>query len=553
MNRIESHPGPQTEFLRSKADIAIYGGQAGGGKTWALLAEASRNVKDGGYGAVIFRRTSPQITNEGGLWDESMSLYPELKGEPRQHTLDWRFPSGANIGFRHLQYDSDKLAWAGSQIALIGFDELTHFMESQFWFLLSRNRSTCGVPPYVRATTNPCPDDDPVGGWVRRLIAWWIDADTGLAIPERSGVVRWFVRVNGELHWSDSKAELIERFGGGEDILPKSLTFIPAKLSDNPTLMRLDPNYKANLMALPDVERKRLAEGNWNAKAAAGTFYRIGVMSRPGMIVDALPVGLRYCRAWDLAHTEGAGDWTVGAKIGTDGKGTFYISDVVRGQWEVNGRDERIKLAAEMDDSGDDHVIIRIPEDPSAGKSEAARIVRMLAGHTIKPKPVRGDKLVRQSSFASQFNAGNVKMLAGPWNHGLLQRLDAFPTKGVNDDEGDALADAFDELAKGRITALVANTQPKDESAEQDQFRSLRDDDYVRDVWEKIARDESLVPQWRDSLNNFRNDMGDRPTELHTLRVRNKLDFYGPSNCYWGTEDETEPPKPVRKRALVAN
>jgi predicted phage terminase large subunit-like protein len=428
------------------AQIAIYGGQAGGGKTWALLAEALRHYQVSRFGAVIFRRTSPQITNEGGLWDESMELYPPFKLKPK-HTLDWAFDKGGNIGFRHLQYENDKLAWQGSQITLLGFDELTHFTESQFFYLLSRNRSTCGVRPYVRATTNPVPADDPVGGWVNRLVSWWIDQATGLAIAERSGLLRWFIRRQGELLWADSKQELIERYGRPEladnheeqTAQPKSLTFIPARLSDNPTLLHQDPTYRANLLALPEVERQRLAEGNWNAKVLSGLFFKIGKIE----IVTALPASLRSCRAWDLAATDGAGDWTVGAKLGVDTSGVFYIADLQRGQWESSYRDQVIRQTAMLDGQCQ----IRLPQDPAAaGKSEARRLVVMLAGHDVKSVVVSGDKPTRATGFASQMNAGNVRMLEATWNQGLLQRLDAFPTKGIADDEIDALADAFQEL-----------------------------------------------------------------------------------------------------------
>lgn len=453
-----AHPGPQADFLNSKADIAIYGGQAGGGKTWALLAEATRHTENPNFGAVIFRRTSPQITNEGGLWDQSMSLYPQFGAKPR-HTLDWIFPSKANIGFRHLQYETDKLAWQGAQIAMLGFDELTHFTESQFFYLLSRNRSTCGVRPYVRATTNPTSADDPIGGWVNRLVSWWIDPSTGLAIPERSGQVRWFIRRQGELVWGDSKQQLIEKYGrpdldefhADQPIRPKSLTFIPARLSDNPTLLQEDPSYRANLLALPEVERQRLAEGNWNAKLQAGMFFKVGYVKT----VQSLPETLRFCRAWDLAATDGAGDWTVGAKLGVDADGVYYIADIQRGQWESSYRDRIIRQTADLD--GTCH--IRLPQDPAAaGKSEAKRMVTMLTGHNVKAVPVTGDKSTRAVGLASQMNVGNVKMLAAPWNQGLLSRLDAFPTKGIPDDEVDALADAFNALASTK--RLVISVSP---------------------------------------------------------------------------------------------
>lgn len=458
--------GPQAQFLETQASIAIYGGQAGGGKTWALLAEAARHIDVPGYGAVIFRRTSPQITNEGGLWDQSMYLYPQLGGVPK-HTLDWQFrprdaelKDAANIGFKHLQYEKDKLTWQGSQIAMLGFDELTHFTETQFFYLLSRNRSTCGVTPYVRATTNPVPADDPIGGWVNRMISWWIDQKTGLAIPDRSGMVRWFIRYKGELIWNDSRDWLVQKYGRPDlavddihqTVHPKSLTFIPAKLSDNPVLLEIDPSYKANLLALPDVERERLAEGNWNAKVQSGHFFKA---CNIGMITT-IPPSLEYCRAWDLAATDGAGDYTVGAKLGRDDDGVFYIVDIIRGQWESGDRDRKIREAA----ARDDHCLIRIPQDPgAAGKSEAQRMVVMLQGHTVKKVAVTGDKVTRATGFASQVNVGNVKMLSQDWSDGLKDRLNAFPCKGVPDDEIDALADAFHELAN-RKRLVVGITEP---------------------------------------------------------------------------------------------
>ena len=464
---LRPHSGPQQQFIDTDAQIAIYGGQAGGGKTWALLAEAARYINVPGYGAVIFRRTSPQITNEGGLWDESMAIYPQLGGIP-MHTLDWVFSTTSgpptNIGFRHLQYETDKLTWQGSQIAMLGFDELTHFTESQFFYLLSRNRSTCGVVPYVRATTNPISADDPIGGWVNHLIAWWIDQETGLAIPSRSGIVRYFIRRQGELIWGDTKEELIARYGRddvrgdnkNQSAQPKSLTFIPASLFDNPTLVEKDPTYRANLEALPEVDRQRLAEGNWNAKVQAGLFFKVGQLK----IVQALPSKLRCCRAWDLAATEGAGDWTVGVMLCTDTDGIYYIADIRRGQWECSYRDRVIRQTADLDGS----CKIRIPQDPgAAGKSEAARLVKLLAGHTVKASPISQSKEVRASGFAAQLNGGTVRLLAGDWNSGLIQRLDAFPTKGIPDDEVDALADAFQALAdfKGFVISVGEDSEKR--------------------------------------------------------------------------------------------
>ncbi len=301
--RIRPQAGPQETFLSSSADIAIYGGAAGGGKSWALLLEPLRHIANPDFGAVFFRRSTVQIRNEGGLWDESVKLYPGAGGQPVQHELYWKFVrpgsnsgDGASISFAHLEHETTVLHWHGAQIALLCFDELTHFSDKQFFYMLSRNRSTSGVRPYVRASCNPDPDS-----WVAGFISWWIDEKTGYPIAERSGVLRWFVRVGDHIVWANRPEELAEYTNpvDGTPIPPKSVTFIAAKLSDNQALMSADPGYVANLMALSTVERERLMGGNWKIRRSGG-FYKREWFE----VVGATPAGARRIRSWDLAGTE---------------------------------------------------------------------------------------------------------------------------------------------------------------------------------------------------------------------------------------------------------
>jgi hypothetical protein len=252
---IRPQPGPQEAWLSSSADIAVYGGSAFGGKTWALLIEGLRHTGNADFGAVLFRRTSPQITNEGGLWDEAGKLYPLAGAAPKVGDLSWVFPSGACVSMRHLQHEKTKYDWQGTSIALLGFDELTHFSESQFFYLLSRNRSQCGVRPYVRATTNP-----DASSWVKRFLAPWVDRK--FPDPARSGEVRWFVRENGEVRWGRTREEVVERHG--PDSAPKSVTFVRSSIFDNKIGMARDPGYLANLKAQSAVERARLLDGDWD-------------------------------------------------------------------------------------------------------------------------------------------------------------------------------------------------------------------------------------------------------------------------------------------------
>jgi hypothetical protein len=324
MPAIRPQPGPQEAFLGATTDIAIYGGAAGGGKSFALLMEPLRHIALPGFAAVFFRRSTTQIRNPGGLWDESGKLYGPLGLRPRPSTLEWLHPNGARIKLAHLEHETTVYDWQGAQVPLLCFDELTHFTQGQFFYMLSRNRSLCGVRPYVRATTNPDADS-----WVANLIAWWIDQDTGLPIPARAGVPRWFVRDGDELCWADEPTALMDIYG--RHALPKSLTFIPALVTDNAVLMAADPGYLANLMALPMVERLRLMEGNWKVRPAAGLLFRRSWCE----VVDAAPATLTTVRYWDMAATEKTGandpDWTVGVKLGRDpATGLYYLLDAVR-------------------------------------------------------------------------------------------------------------------------------------------------------------------------------------------------------------------------------
>ena len=190
MTQIRPQPGPQETFLSSPADIVIYGGSAGGGKTFGLLLENARHCENAKFGSVIFRRESTQITAQGGLWDAAINLYSPMGIKTREKPRpEVTFRSGARVSFSHLQYEKDVFDWQGTEIPLICFDELTHFSYNQFFYMLSRNRSTCGVRPYMRCSTNPDADS-----WVAEFISWWWDQKTGYAIPERSGVIRYFIR-----------------------------------------------------------------------------------------------------------------------------------------------------------------------------------------------------------------------------------------------------------------------------------------------------------------------------------------------------------------------
>lgn len=443
MNILKPQAGKQEMFLSSPADIAIYGGAAGGGKTYALLMENARHMNNGGFGSVIFRRNSTQITNEGGLWDTARSIYTGMGAimtkSPRPMA---KFPSGAKITFSHLQYDDTVYDYQGAQIPLICFDELTHFSKTQFFYMLSRNRSTCGVRPYVRATCNPDADS-----WVRKFIDWWID-DDGYPIDERCGVIRYFFQKDNEIIWGDTKESLMDEYGiNSADI--KSVTFISASIYDNKKLLEVNPEYLGSLKALSTVEQGRLLLGNWNIKPSAGLYFKRSQVR----IVDTIPSRIvSIARGWDLAATEISDsnedpDRTAGVLMARTENGMFIVLHAYREAYQSSDVRRLVRMSATQDREIYNCNTILVPQDPGqAGKEQAQSYAKMLAGFKIVSNRVSGDKTTRAEPLAAQWQVGNVLILKGEWNDRYLAEMEGFPDL-LHDDLVDASSEAFNYIA----------------------------------------------------------------------------------------------------------
>lgn len=457
-NILGPQAGPQTMFMASSADIVIYGGAAGGGKTYALLLEALRHKDVKGFGGVIFRKNFTQITAEGGLWDASNKIFSQVpdahsRKTPKYH---WRFYSGAKLHFAHLDREEDLQAWQGTEIAYLGFDELTHFTKHQFLYMLSRNRSTCGVKPYVRCTCNPDSDS-----WVAEFISWWIDQDTGYPIRERSGIVRYMCVLNNVIRWGDSPEELEKEYN-----IPstdcKSVTFIASRLEDNKILMQSDPSYLSNLKAMTEVDMERLLYGNWKIKAQAGRFFKRTQIPVDGYLTQIPDDVLYWCRAWDLAATDedenGDADYTAGVLIGRRKNGRFIVADVINQQIKAGDVEKLIQMTAISDRNKYGYNYrVRLPQDPgAAGKIVAKQYLNNLSGFDVKKESVSGGKQLRATPFAAQWQNGFIDILVAPWNEDYFSQLESFP-ESKHDDMVDASSDAFNELTDGNfdIDALL--------------------------------------------------------------------------------------------------
>ena len=411
-----------------------------------------------------------QITNSGSLWDASFRLYNDYPGAYAVKTPrpNWRFPSGANVMFAHLENESNKYDYQGAEICLIEFDELTHFTESQFWYMVSRNRSTCGIKPYIRATCNPDPDS-----FVANLISWWWDPKTGYPIKERSGVIRYFARVDEVIMWGDTREEVMDLPGVREayeatkakfnkmgleysiDEFILSFTFISSSIFDNKELLRLNPMYLTNLQAMSLVERERLLYGNWLIRPAAGLmFKRVQVKT-----IESIPDDvIRWVRGWDLAATEkdenGDAAFTAGVLIGKRRCGRYIVADVINQQLSADLVRKLIKMTAASDKAKfRSKVKQRLPQDPGqAGKDQAQNFIKMLAGFSVTVEKESGDKVTRAEPFSAQWQAGNVDVLIGPWNDMYFNQLESFPD-GKWKDMVDASSSAFAELEKANTSA----------------------------------------------------------------------------------------------------
>jgi predicted phage terminase large subunit-like protein len=440
-NDIVAQQGPQQKFLENSANIVLYGGSAGSGKTFAILLECLRNVANPNFSAIVFRRVGTMISAPGGLWDASSSIYPQLGAKAIEHKFLWRFPSGAKIKFQHLEHESNCYDHQGGEYPLIIFDELVHFTKKQFMYLMSRNRSTCGVKPYMRATCNP-----DSGSWVKEIIDWWIDPDTGLPISERSGVIRWFVVLNEDFIWFDSEAEAREAH---PDIPPISFTFISAMLADNKILMEKDPGYRAKLLALPLIERERLLSGNWLISEQGGIIKKEWIQ-----LYTELPEVKYYWWSIDSAIKEKQeSDFSV-AQLWACCANGYYLTFSWRGKVPYPILKQKVESLYALYPARE--VLI---EDKSSGQQliqdfKAASIMPVIA--MMPGKNEASSKIERVNFVSTLFEAGKVFVKANQeWTRDTIDQWCAFPAVRHDDD-----TDAMSQALSRRLNLNDAITTP---------------------------------------------------------------------------------------------
>lgn len=429
MTRYAPHTptAPQAAFLALPHLEALYGGAAGGGKSDALLMGALQYVDVGSYSALLLRRTYGELAMPGGLMYRSHEWLRPTDAAWNGDEARWTFPSGATLGFGHIEHEGSEMRYSSAEFQFVGFDELGTFLESMYRFLFSRLRRLEGVglPIRMRAASNPGAE------WVRSRFVPTPNPITGrLEFPTDPDT--------GELR-----------------------VFIPAKLADNPYLDREE--YVRTLSMLDPLTRQRLLEGDWNAVPSGG-FFRRGWFG----ILDKLDPAIGYgrpVRRWDLAATPKTEandpDWTAGAKavreLSKGGRpildermrpaGATVIVDIARTRARSKDVEDLVEQTAELDGR---EVEIWIEQEPgSSGKARVEYFQRRLRGYYVRGVRTDKKKAIRFGPFASQAEAGMVKLVRGYWNGPFLEEAESFrdpPHTGTHDDMLDAAVGAWEAL-----------------------------------------------------------------------------------------------------------
>lgn len=253
------NPGPQMDALSCRADELFFGGSAGGGKSAFLCGTAI----DDHDKSIIFRREYPQIK---GLEDEVKNLVGTRDGYNAQDKL-WRLPNGNVLEFGSVPHETDVEKYQGRAHSLKGFDEITHFSEAQYRFLIGWTRST-NPKQRCRVIATGNPPTTPEGYWVVKYWGPWLD--TTHPKPAKPGELRWFTTINGEDVECDGPS-MVEV--NGRMVQPRSRTFIPARLEDNPDLMAT--GYASVLEAMPEELRIRMRDGRFDAAVKDNSFQVI--------------------------------------------------------------------------------------------------------------------------------------------------------------------------------------------------------------------------------------------------------------------------------------
>jgi predicted phage terminase large subunit-like protein len=348
-----------------------------------------------GYAAILFRRTYADLIKPGAIMDRAGMWLRGTAATWTAATRTWRFPSGAVLTFGHLEHRDDKFEYSSTEFQYLGFDELSHFIEDSYTFMLSRLRRKMGfpVPLRARAGTNP---GGPGMAWVKQRFL-----------------------TNGP---------------------SEGRPFIPATLLDNPHIDAAE--YRKALAQLDEVTRAQLEEGRWDVVERGPMFDKEWFVL---IDEDRIPPGVQWVRYWDLAATkqpvgQDAKPWTAGVKLGFL-DGIYYVGHVKRLQGTPKEVEDAIAECAAMDGA---EVPIRMEQEPGSG---GVNTIDHYAREVLKGFDFDGDKksidkvaAARPISSAAQKHL--VRVVEAEWTAAYTQEFHVFPQRGFAKDQVDATSGA---------------------------------------------------------------------------------------------------------------
>ena len=433
-----SHIRPQRRqeiVLSNGCDVQLFGGSSGGGKTFTILMSPLRwllTIPE--FYGVIFRRTTPQITAPGGLWDAAIKLYgnfPQLRIiSSRREIVNDRLNS--RLSFRHLEREVDVLSWQGTELSFIGMDEATHFTEYQVNYLMSRLRTMSGINPYMLMTCNPDSDS-----WLMKYVEWYL-TEEGTPDPDKSDTVRYYTRdSHGEMVWSAEPSDDSTSF-----------VFCPASVHDNQELLKRDKDYIKRLESLPLVERQRLLDQNWYARPEAGKYLNRSWWQ----YIAKEPQYCRRVRYWDRAATlqtkrNNDPDYTAGVLV-AESMGNYYVLDVCR----FRGTPAMVQSEIERVSKADGYTVQQVLEvDPGqAGKFELS-IYQSSMEQPVEGNRVRTSKTERVWSASRLCESGKLFIVGdGAWIKPFIDECHNFGSGNGHDDQVDGLSGAVNSLNSGK-------------------------------------------------------------------------------------------------------
>lgn len=462
------------------------------GKSRLLLLKAGYFAHtDENFEGVMFRRTTKPLSAAGGLFSEAKKLYRPLGIDVREQSMEIFFHGvngsskrrkGGNLKFTHLEHEKDAEGnHQGLQYSFIGFDELTHFTQSQFLYLIGRMRSAAEGDSFCLATTNP-----DYNSWVYNWVSYYLK--DGIFDDTKQGLVRHFLIVEDTPVFANTAEELSEAYPDmcyiynpiedrNEYVPPMTFSFIGGTIFDNPALIRANPKYLSALKAQTEINRRRLLDGDWLAVPEGSQMMERRFFNK----IDKLPDGgYIEARAWDFASEEPSDknrspDFTTSIKMRKYKDGTVVVlgdfeEDSLDPKTQVYGRyrlrsgarDRAILRQAELDGHG---CTMCLAVDPaSAGKFQFQEQSKFFGseGFIVKPDPMPNNKskIQKLEPFATSLQNGLVYIYEKSFKN--KQTLEAFyrdlekfdgsrSTSSYKDDVPDVCGSCWNFIITGRV------------------------------------------------------------------------------------------------------